>query len=136
VDDQDPEITVSGERRHHAAQEMTVLALTAARAVGLASRVRLADEGDAGGDAIGAECALQPGRVTQLADGDTDIAVCLVGYRPGRQLRTGGMAGLMARWQQQESDAARSTSLSLISSWTFIDRVLSAVRTTHAREAG
>jgi hypothetical protein len=46
VDDQDTQATVPGQRCHHALQEMTVLAWTAADVVGLARRVRLADEGD------------------------------------------------------------------------------------------
>ena len=92
---------MAGERRHHAVQQMTVLARAAAKAVGLACRARLADEGDADRDSIGAERALQRGRVTQLVDGDPDAAVALPGYRPRGQLGAGGMAGLMARRQQR-----------------------------------
>ena len=69
--------------------------------VSLARTGQLTEERDAGRDAIRAERALQPGRITQLADGDRDRAVSLPGYRPGRQLDAGLMAGLVTGREQR-----------------------------------
>ena len=43
--------------------------------------------------------------------GDTDIAVGLLNHRPRGQLGAGGMAGLMARWQQRGHRQVRQSSL-------------------------
>jgi len=51
-----------------------------------------ASKADVNRQAISAECGLQPGRITQLIDGDTNVPVALLGYCPGRQL-SGGLAG-------------------------------------------
>lgn len=50
----------------------------------------MAEEGGAGRDAIDAQRALQPGRVAQFVDGDTDAAVGLLGDRPSGELGGGG----------------------------------------------
>jgi len=71
------------------------------RGVAPARAGQLAEEGDTGRDAISAEPALEPGRVTQLADSDRDRAVSLLDDRPGRQLGAGPTAGLVAGWGQR-----------------------------------
>src|SRR5580693_8966531 len=48
-------------------------------------RVVLGEGSDVGRDAVGAQRTLQPGRIAQLADGDLDVAIGLLGHRPGRQ---------------------------------------------------
>src|SRR6516165_2684948 len=53
-------------------------------------------EHDAGRDAIGAEFALQCGRIAELADFEKDPAVSLLGYCPGRQPGMSEMARGMA----------------------------------------
>src|ERR1700722_7618196 len=58
----DHDVTPSGGRRH-TAQQMPSLALATAAGVTLARRVPLVREGDADRDAVGAERALEPGRV-------------------------------------------------------------------------
>ena len=90
VNDQD--VSSASRRCRYAAQQLPSLALATASGVTLAGRVLLARERDAGRDAVGAERALEPGRIPQLADGDLDVAVSLLGNRPGR-LCSGCMAG-------------------------------------------
>ena len=75
--------------------------------VGLARRILPVEEGDASRDPVGAEPALQPGRITQFADVNIDIAVSQLDYRPCCQLDAGRRAGLVAPAPEQSRPGSR-----------------------------
>jgi|SRR5580693_8804677 hypothetical protein len=61
--------------------------------VRLTRRVELRGWTDSGRDSVPTQRALQPGRIAQFADRDRDVAIGLLGHRPGRQPGYERMAG-------------------------------------------